>query len=240
MSTDEGTPGPDPLLYPEVVRAGGLVNALHAEFDLIGLTLRAQLDEDPACGGRVASVQDTDRRTKVTLSARERRFRMSVRSGKVTMASGFAPDLAAVADVARRWHGGARLPELAAAWPFLGSVALAECRERDDALEAAWLSLYENHTQDAVRGRLHSFVALAFHEPSLRRLRPFTSHWTLGFSTAARYPWSGAHPSVHPLEPGTYLVRAADGRELGVADAAGSLALVLAALEDSPSGQPGA
>ncbi|BCJ75989.1 hypothetical protein CS0771_55330 [Catellatospora sp. IY07-71] len=162
---------------------------------------------------------------------------MSVQARQRMLAQGFAPDLAAVADTVARWQGGARATELAAVWPYLGSVRLAEARERGDAVEVAWLSLYENHTGDAVRARLHAFVALAFYEPRLRRLRPFTSHWMLVFSRSPTFPWSRDCPSVDPLEPGRYRVRTAEGRELGVADAAGSLALVLAALDTVAAGR---
>ncbi|WP_144120814.1 DUF6193 family natural product biosynthesis protein [Catellatospora sichuanensis] len=142
-----------------------------------------------------------------------------------------------MADTAARWRGGAYAAEVAAVWPYLGSVRLAEARERGDVVEATWLSLYENHTGDVGRARLHAFVALAFHEPRLRRLRPFTSHWRLVFSRSPTFPWSRDCPSVDPLERGRYRVRAADGSELGVADATGSLALVLAALDTVAAGQ---
>lgn len=62
---------------------------------------------------------------------------------------------------------------------------------------------------------------------------PFTSRWTLGFSRTVGYPCSGDCPWVEPLDGDRYLVTAADRRrELGTADAARSVALVLARLPD--------
>jgi hypothetical protein len=101
----------------------------------------------------------------------------------------------------------------AATWPFLGSIALAEAIERGDRREATWLRLYENHTGDPVGTRLAPFLALAFHEPRLRALRPFTSHWNLGFSTTPVWPFTGDHPWIEPARtPGRYVVRTRDRR----------------------------
>jgi hypothetical protein len=74
-------------------------------------------------------------------------------------------------------------------------------------------------------------IALAFHEPRLRVLRPYTSHWTLCFSSTPQWPFSRDHPAVAPGEaPGRYLVRTHDGRTYDETDAAGALGLVLAEL----------
>ncbi|BCJ75991.1 hypothetical protein CS0771_55350 [Catellatospora sp. IY07-71] len=57
----------DPALYPEIVSAGGLVSALDAEFDRLGVVLRGQAHPDPDIADRVATVGDDERHTKVTL-----------------------------------------------------------------------------------------------------------------------------------------------------------------------------
>ncbi|GHJ47955.1 hypothetical protein Cs7R123_52970 [Catellatospora sp. TT07R-123] len=232
----------DAALYPEIAAVGGLLRALDAEFERLGVAPRARPNLEPAqAAERSVTVGDGERHTKVLLGWREPRIWVSIRTGRLVWAQGFAPDLAVAADTAARWLGGARAVEVAAVWPYLGSVRLVEARERGDVVEAAWLSLHDNHMDDVVRARLHPFLALAFQEPRLRRLRPFTSHWTLCFSRTVTYPWSRDCPSVDPLlEPGTYRVLAADGRELGVADAAGCLALVLAELDATAAGPPDA
>jgi hypothetical protein len=118
----------------------------------------------------------------VLLSPWKRQFHLALRAGRSTLLQGYAADLATAAGAARLWLSGARPGEAAAAWPFLGSAALAEARERGDHRESRWLWLHENHCADPVATRLQAFVALAFHEPRLRVLRPYTSHWTLCFS----------------------------------------------------------
>jgi len=81
--------------------------------------------------------------------------------------------------------------------------------------------------------RLSAFVALAFHEPRLRVLRPYTSHWTLFFSDAPRWPFSGAYPAITPAESsGRYLVHTRDGRVYDETNADGALLRVLAELPD--------
>ena len=74
-------------------------------------------------------------------------------------------------------------------------------------------------------------------KPKLHALLPVTSHEVLGFSSTVGYPHSGDHPWVEPLAVNRYLVRAANGHKLGTADAAGSLALVLAALDGQIGGR---
>jgi hypothetical protein len=61
---------------------------------------------------------------------------------------------AARADAAQTWLSGAQPAAVVAGWPFLGSVALAEARERGDYREASWLHLYENHRADDAIGAL--------------------------------------------------------------------------------------
>ncbi|WP_373871240.1 DUF6193 family natural product biosynthesis protein [Actinoplanes xinjiangensis] len=84
--------------------------------------------------------------------------------------------------------------------PFLGTVALVTACERGDHREASWLRLYENHRKDRIETRLQPFVALAFHEPRLRQLKPYTSHWTLRFSITSTWPYSGCYPKVTPAD----------------------------------------
>lgn len=81
--------------------------------------------------------------------------------------------------------------------------------------------------------RLRAFVSLAFHEPKLRLLHPYTSHWTLCFSGTPEWPFSRDHPTVDPAQtPDRYVVRTRDRRIHDKTDAAGALRLVLADLPD--------
>ncbi|GAA2683641.1 hypothetical protein [Actinoplanes palleronii] len=107
-------------------------------------------DGTPVSRGRQRSAVVTrgDRSAALLLSSWQRQFRLSLRAGRSTMLAGPAPDLVTAAAPARLWLGGARPGEVAARWPFLGSVALAEARERGDRRETMWLHLSENHYAD--------------------------------------------------------------------------------------------
>lgn len=79
------------------------------------------------------------------------------------------------------------------------SRRLAEAHERSEAAEYTWQNYHENRRQAPHPVRLHTFIALAIHEPRLCMLLPFTSMGTLGFSKTAGYPHSGACPWVKPV-----------------------------------------
>ncbi|GIJ50547.1 hypothetical protein Val02_74330 [Virgisporangium aliadipatigenens] len=216
--------------YPEVAAAGDARRAWQAEFDRQAAPLRAHQREG-SNPHRTATVENGELHADLLLSPWKRQFYLALRAGRTTLLQGYAPDLATAAEAARLWLSRARPGQVAAAWSFLGSVALAEARERGDHRESKWLWLYENHCADRVAARLSAFVALAFHEPRLRALRPYTSHWTLCFSSTPQWPFSREHPTVTPVEaPDRYLVRTPDGRTHDETDAPGALGLVMAEL----------
>lgn len=232
MADARGVWGEAARWYPEVVAVGDARRAWQAEFDRMGIPLRAFTRESVG-PPRTACVENGELRADLLLSPWKRRFSLALRAGRSTLLQGHAADLVAAAGAARLWLSGARPGQVAAVWPFLGSVALAEARERGDRRESSWLWLYENHCATPVGTRLRAFLALAFHEPRLRALRPYTSHWTLCFSRSPEWPFSLGLPMVAPAEtPGRYVVRTRDGRAYDETDAAGALRLVLAELPD--------
>lgn len=215
---------------PEVVAIEDAHRAWQAAFDRLGLPLvaRPREVENPE---RTAVVAAGDRRADLGLGRQGRSFHLALRRGRSTSLQGFAPDLTTAARAAWRWLSGARPGEIAADWPFLGSVALAEARERGDDREAKWLWMYENHCADPRAERLRSFISLAFHEPRVRALWPRTSHFVLYFSATPGWPRTGDTPILDPVgTTGRYLVRTRSGHVYPETDAAGALRLVLAAL----------
>ncbi|WP_326558489.1 DUF6193 family natural product biosynthesis protein [Micromonospora sp. NBC_01796] len=218
--------------YPEVVAMGDTIVAWQAEFEGKHIPLRVGPRESPN-PHRTATVKNGELHADLLLSPWERRFRLALRSSGFTLLQGYAADLGTAADAAALWLSGARPGQVAAAWPFLGSVALAEARERGDHRESSWLWLYENHCANPVGTRLRAFLALAFHEPRLRVLRPYTSHWTLRFSRSPEWPFDHDLPAVDPaITPDRYVVRMRDRRAHDETDASGALRLLLAELPD--------
>jgi hypothetical protein len=213
--------------YPDVAAAASASRAWQPEFDGLEVT-----PTDGVVGAhRGATVRHGDLQADVMLGWAERSFRLNLRSGRSVVMQGFAPDLAAAARPARRWLAGARAPAIAAAFPFLGSVALAEAEERGDRRAAKWLWLRENHCDGPVGQRLSAFVALAFHEPRLRALYPYTSHYVLCFSQTTEWPYTRGLPKVEPVTPSRFVVHAPGRRAYEETDAAGALRLVLAEMD---------
>ncbi|MFC6021423.1 DUF6193 family natural product biosynthesis protein [Plantactinospora solaniradicis] len=232
MADARGVWGEAGRWYPEVVAVGDARRAWQAEFDEMAAPLRTGTREgvDPH---RTARVESGELRADLLLSPWERKFYLALRAGRSTLLQGYATDLSAAAAAARLWLSGVRPGQVAAAWPFLGSVALAEARERGDRRESSWLWLYEHHCARPLGIRLRAFLALASHEPRLRVLRPYTSHWTLCFSRTQEWPYSLDLPVVDPVTtPHRYVVRTRDGRASPETNAAGTLRLLLTELPD--------
>ncbi|MFE9913554.1 DUF6193 family natural product biosynthesis protein [Micromonospora sp. NPDC005553] len=167
------------------------------------------------------------------MGTNERIFLMQFCAGGVCLARGNTDDLHAVAGAMRTWQSGSRLRELGRDWSFVTFSPLAEAHERGDAAEYTWRQYHKNARRAPQLLRLHSFITVAIREPRLRLLMPFFSHGALGFSRTAGFPYSGDCPWVEPLDGDRYRVAAADRRcEWGIADAARSVALVLAGLPD--------
>jgi len=234
MADQRGLSQPDPELYPDIVQAGDLRSALQAEFDTAGLGVLAGHVSAPGWRYVAAEVRNAERDAEVLMGSQERVFCLQFWTRGVRMANGTTRELPAVAGAMHGWQSGMPVRQLVSAWPFLETNGFAEAFERGDAeaVDYRWRRCHENSPPAPQLARLQTFIAVAFREPRLRALLPYTSHGTLHFSRTASYPYSSDCPSVQPLDDGRFVVTAADGGELGTADAAGAVALVRTALSD--------
>jgi hypothetical protein len=230
-----GPARPDPGLYPDIAAAGSLQQALQAELDQADHRLIVLPERAPGWRYVGARIEDAHRTTIIVMGTLERVFTMEFWASRVCMARGNTPDLPAAAAATYVWQSGAKVRELNTIWTFVRFHALAGAHERGDAAEYTWQHYYQNPRQAPHLTRLHTFVALAIHEPQLRKLLPYTSMGTLGFSKTPGYTRSNGYPRVHPVGEDAYRVTGPDGRELGTTNAARSLALVLAALQPNHS-----
>lgn len=221
---------PDPVLYPDIAAAGSLHHALQTAFDQAGHRLTALPERPPGWRYVGARVEDVQRTSSVIMGIQKRVFIAEFWSTRVCMARGSTDDLVAIAGALHLWHSGVRVRELNTAWPFVHFDGLAEAHERGEAAEYTWQEYHDNPRDAAHLARLHAFIALAIQEPRLRALLPFTSMGTLGFAQTPTGPNRETYPRVTPADENSYQVTGASGRDLGTADAAGALALVLAAL----------
>jgi hypothetical protein len=230
--------GVDSRLYPEIAGSGDLATWLTTAFEEGGLPYRPCPRPDVVGRWRSALVEDDERSTDVILSSARRQIVMRLLANGSSMASALIPNLPAVVAITHLWQSGALLRNVATAWPYFGSVELAEARERGDVAEHRWRMLYENPFPVYDLGALRAFIDVAFRTPRLRALIPLPSglFTVIKFASTTGEPYGADGPSVRSLSKDLYLVRGSDGRERGVADAAGSVALVLANLDEAADG----
>ena len=236
----------DPELYPDLAAAGGLEAALEkaaASLDLgldLGLGELPGGDADMERGGAAPGAGPTagpaNRRDAlaVHLGSAERRFIVSGWSRGVELVRGDTADLGQVAKAAAAWRSGASLHELRALCPFLDFGELAEAHERGpaEAVTVKWRQLREALREPVPFPNIRELVEAAFVEPRLRQLFPFTSHWSLHFTTCTGFPYTWVVPFVDPLRDGRFRVCGPNrGTVIGEAGSAEeALALVLAHL----------
>ncbi|MEU8110702.1 DUF6193 family natural product biosynthesis protein [Micromonospora sp. NPDC048947] len=136
----------------------------------------------------------------------------------LALIEGDTVDLAQVARVAQTWHDGAPLTEIPKAASFVKLTGWFEVPDRDPAglVESEWRHL-RTEAAEVDWPEYHALVEAAYAEPKLRRLYPFTSHWSLRFSTSTRPSLSrDVLVCLHPRRGKDYIVTMGfTGQELG-------------------------
>ncbi|MEU4098373.1 DUF6193 family natural product biosynthesis protein [Streptomyces sp. NPDC026673] len=224
-------------LYPEVVEAGSLQNALQTTVDREGRALTVELTSSPGWRYVAAKMEANDRSANVLMASGERKFLVDCWAHEVHMASGSAQDLAEVAGALRTWIQGARVRELVAQWAFLRTWELAEAHERGEAVPARWQMMRESaaRRQDA---DWQDLIEAAFEQPRLRVLSPGRSMFWLTFSRRAAPPICHDLPRTRPLGNGRFEVTFANGQVQQVDGAATTVATILNGLPDDAVPQP--
>ncbi|MCX4862591.1 DUF6193 family natural product biosynthesis protein [Streptomyces sp. NBC_00257] len=178
------------VLYPDVAARGSLAAALQAVAEERGFAVSVTPSGSSSLSHASAESGLPHRKALLVSSwAAERRW--SIR-GEETFAGsalieGDTDDLAQVAVAARAWQDGAALSEIRHAAPFVRLTGRFEVPDPDPQhlTESEWQFM---RTEAEERGRptYQALIEAAYAEPALRRLYPFTSHWTLRFSTTTR------------------------------------------------------
>jgi len=104
--------------------------------------------------------------------------------------------------------------------------------------EQVWQSFRDAPDRAGELAGLQAFCAAALDEPRLRELYPFTSSYLLGFRRTVDYT-PGVGVWVQPVGGNRYQVRGPELREYGEADAAGSVKMVLSALDHIEAAKEG-
>ncbi|MFZ3494862.1 DUF6193 family natural product biosynthesis protein [Streptomyces sp. 5.8] len=180
----------------------------------LGLSLGKVLvkDSDPL---RSAGVESTvaDRKTCwISLGSVERWFIFSGWSTGVKLVSGTTQDLGEMAQALEAWRNGLGLEDIREVSPFVEVSELAEAHEKGpaEAVAVKWRLLLEGLREEAdswdIAHQTLKVAELAHAEPKLRQLLPFTSHYSLHFTTCTGFPYSWDVPFIDPLGDGRYRV----------------------------------
>ncbi|MGW2106197.1 DUF6193 family natural product biosynthesis protein [Streptomyces sp. NPDC001948] len=185
-------------LYPDIAAKGSLGAALQdiAVKDSLSVPI-AVSESDPLGHAIVAS--EAPHRNDLVISAWAVERRWSIRGCEsfqdMALIEGNTPDLAQIVRVAQAWHAGTALSDIRQATSFVHLTGRFEVPDHDPVqlAESEWQHLRtEAHEKDWPE--YQALVEAAYSERALRDLYPFTSHWTLRFSTSTR-----PHLTVIPM-----------------------------------------
>lgn len=200
---------PNPDLYPDLAAAGSLAAALEQVAIDLGLDLGEVMrsDSDPNWATVTGSAAGRESYS-IWLGSQERWFIIEGWSRGVRLIHGKTEDLHAVTSAAAAWRTGATLRGVRDLCSFVTFSELAEAHERGpaEAVTMKWRLLREELREDIPFPTVRDLVEAAFAEPKLRHLYPFTSHWSLHFTTCTGFPFTWQVPFVDPLSDGRYRV----------------------------------
>lgn len=203
---------PDPaVLYPDVAARGSLAAALRAAADgRLDAALAASPDSGPLLHESVASTLPHREPLRISASTHERRW--SIHGGEPFQGSclidGDTDDLAQVARAAQAWHDGETLDDIRRAAPFVHLTGHFEVPDLDPVrlVESQWQGMLREarELEYSWQAQYQALVEAAYAEPALRALYPFTSHWTLRFSSTTRPSLTLGSPCLSAGGDGTY------------------------------------
>ncbi|MFJ9011022.1 DUF6193 family natural product biosynthesis protein [Streptomyces canus] len=178
--------------YPDVVEVGGMAAALHRSAADLGVPLvlvpgRAGTPDSVG----VATTAPGRLPMEVFPRAESRAFQIAGRAGGVDIVTGVTRELRDVVEAGAAWGGGTSMSRMREELPFLWVDPIAEAHERGPAaaVEAQWELLREKAAETPGFPEFGLLVEAAYAEPRLRRLFPFTSHWTVAFSSCTGRPY---------------------------------------------------
>ncbi len=201
-------------LYPDLVAAGGLGNALQAALKTIGSRHQIALLGEVYNLMTYARVEFGSRSSHVHIAAQDRSFLLLCWARGVSMANGCTPSLDELARAIDRWlDSDETAAELATEFHFVTPEEHASVYERGVEVEERWREYLAGMGKRFPQ--LVEFVQAAAGKPKLRRLFPFTSMTQFCFSRCTGYPFTRDTPIVQPLPGGIYEVVSPDGRILG-------------------------
>ena len=182
---------PDPaVLYPEVAVVGSLAAALRIAAAEQGLSVPLPVTASSSFHrALIPTIVPNRLELEVTASHVERRWFVwgCERDQGMALIEGDTQDLAQVAKAAQAWHDGTALADIPEIAPFVTLTGRFEVPNSDPTqlVVSEWQHL-RKEAAEVNWPEYHALIEAAYAEPTLRQLYPFTSHWSLRFSTRTR------------------------------------------------------
>ena len=188
-----------PDLYPDVVAAGNLSNALAQALADLGSPLQTAvlIDFLP-----FARTEGNSRFCQMYIAALERLFILDFGSKGVTYGTASTSSLHDAAQAVHFWI--IEPPDLARMqdrFSFFIADEKGFAHEAGRAVEYQWETLRAHWARQYKPGALSPLplIEAAMQQPELRQLFPFTSHYTLHFSRTTGFPFTNDCPYASPI-----------------------------------------
>ncbi|MEV0644445.1 DUF6193 family natural product biosynthesis protein [Phytomonospora sp. NPDC050363] len=207
---------PDPAeLFPDVAALGSLAAALRkiaAEHGLELGDVRAN-ERSPISDATVESTTPRREALGIGAAALKRIWCPTGWGMGISLISGgWTDDLVQVARVAHEWRAGTPLTEIRQALPFVKVTRRGEAAEHGGpaaVVDVQWESMLMREAGTDEWPQHRALIEAAHAAPTLRQLYPYTSMWTLHFSTTTGYPFSpGMVALTAPRGKGPYRLKA--------------------------------
>jgi hypothetical protein len=194
--------------YADVIEAGGLASALEqlaADLDIPVVLVPGRKEIPDSVG--IATTATGRLPLLVFPRTDTRGFQFLGRSGDVDIVTGQTREPRDVLEAGAAWAAGTPVARMREELPFLLFDPLAEAHERGPAaaVAAQWDRLQEKAAATPSFPEFGLVVEAAHAEPRLRQLFPFTSHWTVAFSSCTGRPFRD-EIAIAPQHGGPYLV----------------------------------
>lgn len=220
--------------YPELRDTGSLTAALSQAFKTIGSSLTVSPSIDLPNGVFSTSYAHIERGVRFSqtfIAAEERLFLPDFWAQGVMMASGGSPDLLDVAAAIDCWISGGdcTLGQIETRFAWVKRHPDATAFEEGRAVEQQWDWICQRAGD--LNADLPSFVRLAYGQPRLRELFPFTSLCSLNFSRCTGYPFdTDGMPFIWPGGSGLFRVHVhgkSESDPVGMGNAETAIQMVL-------------
>jgi len=204
-------------LYPDIVAAGGLSNALAQAF----VELKSPLQPAPWVNFiSHARTEAGSRFCQMFIAAQERLFLFDCWSRGVSYGRGSTSSLHDAAHAIHVWIiEQPNLAQMQSRFSFFVAEEKGAAHEAGYAVEFQWEKLRERWARSAAKNpdalSPLPLIEAAMQQPELRQLFPFTSLHTLHFSRTTGYPFTSDCPYAAPIGNGRYRVYRKGDEEMG-------------------------